>query len=67
MMRDQNREEEKKMNKQLTPAEIRHVRQSNFVRLAPISDKVTLVEVEPGPRPPSTVPAAIALASVTMI
>jgi hypothetical protein len=54
------------MNKQLTPAEIRHVRQS-FVRLAPISDKATLVEVEPGPRPPSTVPAAIALASVTMI
>jgi hypothetical protein len=62
-----NREEENKMNKQLTPAEIRHVRQSNFVRLAPISDKVSLVKVEPGPRPPSTVPAAIALASVTMI
>jgi hypothetical protein len=37
-----NREEEKKMNKQITPAEIELVQQS-FARLAPISDKAALV------------------------
>ena len=32
----------------------------------PISDKATLVEVKSGPLPPLGVPAALALASVTM-
>jgi len=53
------------MNKQMTPAEIEMVQQS-FTRLAPISDKVTLAEVEAGPLPPPNIPAALALASVTM-
>ena len=53
------------MNKQMTPAEI-EVLQRSFARLAPISDKVTLVEVEAGPLPPPNIPAAIALASVAM-
>jgi hypothetical protein len=58
-----NREEEKKMNKQMTPAEIELIRQGRF---APISEKATLVGVESGPLPPLNIPAAIALASVTM-
>jgi hypothetical protein len=41
-----NREEEKKMNKQMTPAEIELLQQS---RLAPISAKAALVGVESGP------------------
>ena len=53
------------MNKPMTPAEIELVQQS-VARLAPISDKVTLVEVEAGPLPPPNIPAALALASVTM-
>jgi hypothetical protein len=60
-----NREEEKKMNKQMTPAEIELVGQS-FARFVPISDKAFLFGVEPGPCPPPNIPAAIALASVTM-
>jgi hypothetical protein len=60
-----NREEEKKMTKQMTPAEIEFLRQS-FARFAPISGQVTLVGVEPGPCPPPNIPAALALASVTM-
>jgi hypothetical protein len=60
-----NREEEKKMNKQMTPAEIELLQQS-FAGLAPISAKATLVEVEAGPLPPPNIPAALALASVTM-
>ena len=59
-----NREEEKKMNKQMTPAEIELLQQS---RLAPISAKAALVGVESGPCPPPNIPAALALASVTMI
>jgi hypothetical protein len=58
-----NREEEKKMNKQMTQAEIELLQQS---RLAPISAKVALVRVESGPCPPPNIPAALALASVTM-
>jgi hypothetical protein len=58
-----NREEEKKMNKQMTPAEIELLQQS---RLAPISAKAALVGVESGPCPPPSIPAALALASVTM-
>jgi hypothetical protein len=54
------------MTKQMTPAEIEVVKQS-FARLIPISDKAVLVGVEPGPCPPPKIPAAIALASVTMI
>jgi hypothetical protein len=57
-----NREEEKKMNKQMTPAEIELIRQGRF---APM-EKATLVGVESGPLPPPNIPAAIALASVTM-
>jgi hypothetical protein len=53
------------MNKQMTPAEIELVRQS-FARFAPISEKAPLVGVESGPLPPPNIPAAIALASVTM-
>jgi hypothetical protein len=54
------------MNKQMTPAQIELVQQS-FARLAPISDKATLVGVESGPWPaPPNIPAAIAPASVTM-
>jgi hypothetical protein len=51
------------MNKQMTPAEIELIRQGRF---APISEKATLVGVESGPLPPLNIPAAIALASVTM-
>ena len=53
------------MTKQMTPAEIEFLRQS-FARFAPISGQVTLVGVEPGPCPPPNIPAALALASVTM-
>ena len=53
------------MNKQITPAEIEFVQQSS-ARFAPISDKVTLVQVEAGPLPSPNIPAALALASVTM-
>ena len=60
-----NREEDKKMNKQMTPAEIEFVQQS-FARFAPISEKAALVGVKSGPLPPPNIPAAIALASVTM-
>jgi hypothetical protein len=60
-----NREEEKKMNKQMTPAEI-EVLQQSFARFIPISDQAILVGVEPGPCPPPNIPAALALASVTM-
>jgi hypothetical protein len=62
----QNREEEKKMNKQMTPAEIELVQQS-FTRLAPISNKAALTEVQSGPwPPPPNIPAAIASAGMTM-
>ena len=61
-----NREEEKKMNKQMTPAEIELVQQS-FAWLAPISDKAALAEVQSGPwPPPPNIPAAIAPAGMTM-
>jgi hypothetical protein len=61
-----NREEEKKMNKQMTPAEIELVQQS-FTKLAPISDRTALVEVQSGPwPPPPNIPAAIAPAGMTM-
>jgi hypothetical protein len=60
-----NREEEKKTNKQMTPAEIELLQQS-FARFVPISDKAALVGVESGPCPPPNIPAALALASVTM-
>jgi hypothetical protein len=54
------------MNKQMTLAEIELVQQS-FAKLAPISDKVTLLEVESGPwPPPPNVPVALAPPSVTM-
>jgi hypothetical protein len=53
------------MNKQMTPAEI-ELLQQRFAGLAPISAKTTLVEVEAGPLPPPNIPAALALASVTM-
>lgn len=53
------------MNKQMTPEEIELLQQS-FARLAPISAKVALVEVEPGPCAPPNIPPALALASVTM-
>ena len=53
------------MNKQMTPAEIELVMQ-NFAMLAPISEKAALVGVESGPLPPPNIPAAFALASVTM-
>lgn len=53
------------MNKQMTPAEIELLMQ-NFAMLAPISEKVALVGVESGPLPPSNIPAALALAGVTM-
>jgi hypothetical protein len=60
-----NCEEEKKMNKQMTPAEIEFVQQ-RFARLAQISDK-TLAEVQSGPwPPPPNIPAAIAPAGMTM-
>ena len=59
-----NREEEKKITKQMTPAEIELLQQS---RLAPISAKAALVGVESGPcPPPPNIPAALALASVTI-
>jgi hypothetical protein len=61
-----NREEEKKMNKQMTSAEIELVQQS-FANLAPISDKTALAEVQSGPwPPPPNIPAAIASAGMTM-
>jgi len=53
------------MNKQITPAEIEFVQQSS-ARFAPISDKVTLVQVEAGPLPSPNIPAALALASVSV-
>jgi len=54
------------MNKQMTPAEIELVQQS-FARLAPISDKAALAQVQSGPwPPPPNIPAAIAPAGVTM-
>jgi hypothetical protein len=56
---------QKKMNKQMTPAEIEFVQQS-FARFTPISEKAALVGVESGPLPPPNIPAAIAFASVTM-
>jgi hypothetical protein len=66
MSTNANRDEEKKMNKQMTPAEIELVQQS-FARLAAISDKAALVGVESGPwPPPPNIPAAIAPASMTM-
>ena len=49
----------------MTPAEIELLQQS-FAGLAPISAKVALVEVEPGPCAPPNIPRALALASVTM-
>jgi hypothetical protein len=53
------------MNKQMTPSEIELVHQ-RFARLASISDKVSLLEVESGPwPPPPNVPVAIAPPSVT--
>jgi hypothetical protein len=61
-----DREEEKKMNKQMTPAEI-ELAQQNFARLVPISDKAALAEVQPGPwPPPPNIPAAIAPAGMPM-
>ena len=54
------------MNKQMTPAEIKVIQQS-FARFAPVSDKAALAGVEAGPLPPApSIPAAIALASMTM-
>jgi hypothetical protein len=64
-LRKSDREEEKKMNKQMTPAEI-ELLQQGFAALAPISGKAALVEVEAGPLPPPNIPAALAFASVTM-
>jgi hypothetical protein len=61
-----NREEEKKMNKQMTSAEIQLAQQS-FAKLAPISDKASLAEVKSGPwPPPPNIPAAIAPACMNM-
>jgi hypothetical protein len=63
---EHHRGEEKKMNKQMTPAEIELVQQ-RFARLAPISDKAVLAEVQSGPwPPPPNIPAAIAPAGMTM-
>jgi hypothetical protein len=60
-----NHEEEKKMNKQMTPAQIEL--EQSFARLAPIADEAGLIGVESGPwPPPPNIPAAIAPASVTM-
>jgi hypothetical protein len=57
---------ERKMNKQMTTAEIELVQQS-FAGRDPISDKAALVGVEPGPwPPPPNIPAAIAPAGMTM-
>jgi hypothetical protein len=54
------------MNKQMTPAEVEIIQQS-FARLAPVSDKAALVGVEAGPLPSApNIPAAVALASMTM-
>jgi hypothetical protein len=56
----------RKMNKQMTPAEIELVQQS-FARFAPVSDKAALAEVQSGPwPPPPNIPAAIAPAGMTM-
>jgi hypothetical protein len=61
-----NREQGKKMNKQMTPAEFKLIQQG-FTRLAPISDKAGLVGVESGPWPASpNIPAAIAPAGMTL-
>jgi hypothetical protein len=61
-----SREEETKMNKQMTPAEIEAVRQS-FVGLPQSSDKTRLIWIESGPwPPPPDIPAAIAPAGMTM-
>lgn len=61
-----NREMERKVNKQMAPAEIELIQQS-FARPDPISDKAALVGVEPGPwPPPPNIPAAIAPAGMTM-
>jgi len=60
-----NCEVEMKMNKQMTPAEI-EVLQQSFARFAPLSEKATLVGIESGPLPPPNVPAALALAGMTM-
>ena len=57
--------EERKMNKQMTAAEIELLQQS-FARFGPISEKAALVGIESGPCPPPNIPAALALASVTM-
>ena len=54
------------MNKQMTPTEIKLVQQT-FARLAPISDKADLAEVQSGPWPPLlNIPAAIVPAGMTM-
>ena len=55
----------KKMNKQMTPAEI-EVLQQSFARFASLSEKATLVGIESGPLPPPSIPAALALAGMTM-
>jgi hypothetical protein len=61
-----NREQEKKMNKQMAPAEIELILKG-FARFAPISDKAGLAKVESGPwPPPPNIPAAIAPSGVTM-
>jgi hypothetical protein len=63
---EHRRREEKKMNKQMTPAEIQLVQQT-FARLAPISGKADLAEVQSGPWPPPlNIPAAIVPAGMTM-
>ena len=57
---------QRKMNKQMTPAEIELVQQS-FARPAPISVGAALAAVESGPwPPPPNIPAAIAPAGMTM-
>jgi len=53
------------MNKQMTPAEI-EVLQQSFARFASLSEKATLVGIESGPLPPPSIPAALALAGMTM-
>ena len=54
------------MNKQMTPAEIELVQQ-RFAKLAPISNKAALAEIQSGPwPPPPNIPAAIAAAGMTM-
>ena len=54
------------MNKQMTPAEIEIIKQC-FAKLASVPDKANLAGVEAGPLPSAlNIPAAIALASMTM-